>query len=222
MTEKYKHLIETFKPIIIFDSDEIFFPSTIEYAWANSDLLYFNPSPNPTHIPSHISPHHTPDPPTHYLTNESARYGFNSKADLSKAPYYTFVEEYEHFYSIYYGCFFPFQNNQTFCQLFTLSPCQEFNFYFLNFIIDKKTNQLQKIYFNGLEEWVDYKTITYKKHNLHNNPIIYFSKYNRKFYPFPGIYWNYIVNWDQNNGKGYQWFPLTTESLDNYKNKQNC
>jgi len=205
-------LLQRFKPRIIFDSREIFFPSSVEYYLANSDS-----DNNNNNVPNFMSSNFDIDN-IHKLSehtqirayNKECLAGFNTASDINDAPLYGTVSSREKIWLLQYVAFFPYRGPYYCCGCLPICGNSEVNTRFIYMMVDKKTEELLGVYFDGTASFMKPKEL----HKIEDTVILYSALYTHVLYPHPGSYPNSIFLYDENDERGLTWSPKQVEYID--------
>jgi len=154
-------ILKRFAPMILFDTNERYYPSTVEYYLANSDITKCNITPDVTF--DQIIKLILSDQSSLVLKNPNCKYGFCADSDLAKTPLYVQFKEDEHRHALIltYHLFFPGQGILEYmwwcCYYFWCVPPSWIemmdmntpNIQTVHMIIDKTSFKLRELRLNG-------------------------------------------------------------------------
>lgn len=194
-------------PILMFDSREEYFPSTIDYYLANSDAISADGHMD-TIVTTGLGMIDIPSLPstcTIQLRNSDCRFGFNNPVDMAKIPYYTHkVEDATNCaWKISYFVFFPSQGPDYLCGCIPWWTSTTSNLHSIELTVDKDTNKLRRICLDGEEEILKHVEL------FEGRPMIYCSLYTHHLSLVPQ---NSFCNY--HDEKGYILCPKFFETVD--------
>ena len=145
-----QQLLQRFRPCLVFQSTEQFFPSTVEYYLANAEmtdsdgrLVRAVGSVYTDSLQSHsFSNYHV------QVVNEKALKGFSS-IDLPVAPFYGTVECRASTWVLQYLLFFPYRGSKYCCGFFPISCKEEACFKFIHIVVSQENQQILGVYLDG-------------------------------------------------------------------------
>lgn len=145
-------MLSDLAPILIFDSREEYFPSTIDYYLANSEVIY--PEGNISEELGIVDIPTIPPRCTIQMRNSDCRFGFNTPSDMSKIPYYIHrIEDATNCaWKLSYFVFFPSQGPDYLCGCIPWWTSTTANLHSVELTVDKDTMKLRRVCLDGEEE----------------------------------------------------------------------
>jgi hypothetical protein len=212
---EFESILKRFAPMILFDTNERYYPSTLEYYLANSESNDNNISD--TTLDQMIQLIST-NQGSFVLKNPTCKYGFCTVSDLTKTPLYVKFKEDEnsHAWILTYYLFFPGQGNveYTWWQLWwwcyswcmdttTTTTSSTPNIQSIHMIIDKTSFKLRELRLNDKHQML--REIEY-----YNDRLVLYSALDTH---------ELSINGDngcfqQSDGKGFTLSPRFMELLD--------
>lgn len=203
-------LLNRFKPRIVFDSREVFFPSSVEYYLANSESDEKKMSISATDNLDMDNIHKLSEHTNIRAYNKDCLAGFHTASDISDAPMYGTVSEREKIWLLQYVLFFPYRGPYYLCGCLPICGNAEVNIRFIYMMVDKKTEDLIGVYCDGTASFIKPKQL----HKIDDTVILYSALYTHVIYPHPGSYPNSIFLYDENDENGLVWSPKRLEYID--------
>lgn len=212
-------LLLKFCPVVQFDSNEKHFPCSIEYMLSHSilqnskhQIVVRQGDLNLESLEKYTDVSELKIVPS----NENDDFEFDED-DVRHAPMYGSVSEYPNHWLLQYFILYPITNYETCCHD-CLSPLlMMFNeanqrddplFPHIKILVNKATNQISRVYFDGTEQWHMHKDLKFQNEKL----IIYSALDSHLFYPSTGSYPKMFgFHSHQNDGLGFMWDEPSVE-----------
>lgn len=201
-------LLDKYKPIIYFHSDEKYFPCNADYFVKNSYLIKNNKIVDNKMTQTKLSMIQENNDTFIQPINDTIIYGFNY--NYEDAPLYYFIrhEPLTNKLFIYFFLFFAYNGSYNILNIANIG--QHYNdVEHFTYQIDLNTNKLERIFFSahGKNEgiWKDYNQIEFELKDTKERPILYCAKNSHGFYYKNGCIFRFFGFANDLTNKGYKY-----------------